>query len=137
LDGRVLRASGAGVVASTADRQQEKLTGKQLAVNEESRAKTARRYSHFLCPKPPLGSFTKAIGLGSTMPSWCSGSTHGFCIREGIRRLLRSQPRRLGFGQQRQARPRRYTSYISWVVCEATQNRNVLLCSKAELSTLL
>ncbi len=27
----------------------------------------------FLCPKPPLGSFTKAIGLGSSMPSWRSG----------------------------------------------------------------
>ena len=37
----------------------------------------------FLCPKPPLGSFTKAIGLGSTMPSWRSGKTHGFCVTGG------------------------------------------------------
>jgi hypothetical protein len=37
----------------------------------------------FLCPKPPLGSFTKAIGLGSSMPSWRSGNTHGFCVTGG------------------------------------------------------
>lgn len=36
-----------------------------------------------LCPKPPLGSFTKAIGLGSTLPSWRSGKTHGFCVTGG------------------------------------------------------
>jgi hypothetical protein len=37
----------------------------------------------FLCPKPPLGRFTKAIGLGSTTPSWRSGKTHGFCVTGG------------------------------------------------------
>src|ERR1039458_1287868 len=29
------------------------------------------------------GSFAKAIGLGSSMPSWRSGNTHGFCVTGG------------------------------------------------------
>src|SRR5215470_11699268 len=37
----------------------------------------------FLCPKPPLQGFTKAIGLRSSLPSWRSGKTHGFCVTGG------------------------------------------------------
>ena len=38
----------------------------------------------------------------------------GCASQEGSRRLLRSQPRRLGFGQPRQARPRRSYANIPW-----------------------
>jgi hypothetical protein len=37
----------------------------------------------FPMPKASLGGFTKAIGLGSSMPSWRSGKTHGFCVTGG------------------------------------------------------
>ena len=84
LDGRLFRTARVGVMASGADGQRQKLTGDLAApVHKESRAKAARRPSRSLCPKPPLGSFTKAIGLGSSMPSWRSGNTHGFCITGG------------------------------------------------------
>jgi len=84
LDGRLFRTTWAGVVASGADGQRQKLTGEPATpVNQERRAKVARRSSHLLCPKPPLGSSTKAIGLGSTMPSKRSGNTHGFCVTGG------------------------------------------------------
>src|ERR1019366_8520840 len=33
----------------------------------------------FDMPKASLGSFTKAMDPGTTMPSWRSGNTHGFC----------------------------------------------------------
>ena len=76
LDGRLFRTSGAGAVASGPGGEPEKLNGEPAAtVNKERRAKAARRSSRLLCPKPPLRSFTKAIGLGSSMPSWCSGNT--------------------------------------------------------------
>src|SRR5260370_29962481 len=51
-------------------------------------------------------------------------------------RFLRSQPRRIGLGSVRQARPRRDEINISWVVSTTTPNRNFLLCWKAELSIL-
>ena len=38
-------------------------------------------------------------------PSRRSGNTLGFCVTGGSRRLLRSQPRRLGFGQPRRRDP--------------------------------
>ena len=38
----------------------------------------------------------------------------GCASQEGSRRLLRSQPRRLGFGQPHQARPRRSYANIPW-----------------------
>src|SRR5215470_4746016 len=47
--------------------------------------------------------------------------------QEGSRRLLRSQPRRLGFGQPRQARPRRGYANIPWGLTVSLQNRNFLL----------
>jgi hypothetical protein len=37
----------------------------------------------FPTPKASLGGSTKAIGLGSTMPSWHSRKTHGFCVTGG------------------------------------------------------
>jgi hypothetical protein len=37
----------------------------------------------FAMPKASLGDSTKAIGLGSTIPSWHSGKTHGFCVTGG------------------------------------------------------
>src|SRR5450432_2075768 len=83
LDGRLLRTPRAGVMASGTDGQREELRGEAEAVNKERRAKAARRSSRFICPKPPLRSLTKAIGLGSTMPSWRSGKTHGFCVTGG------------------------------------------------------
>lgn len=42
---------------------------------------------------------------GSTKPSWRSGTLTGFASQEGIRRLLRSQPRRLGFGHRTRRDP--------------------------------
>jgi hypothetical protein len=49
-------------------------------------------------PKPPLASFTQPMSLGSPMPSWRSGSTHGFCIhRRAFADCFGSQPRLLGF----------------------------------------
>ncbi len=35
----------------------------------------------FLCPKPPLRSFTKAMGPGRTDPSWRSGN---YCVTGGV-----------------------------------------------------
>ena len=49
---------------------------------------------------------------------------------------FRSQLRRIGFGLPRQARPRHGGSNITRVVAATAQNRNFLLCWKAELSTL-
>src|ERR1039458_6046698 len=37
----------------------------------------------FDMPKASLGSFTKARDPGTTMPSWRSGNTHGFCVTGG------------------------------------------------------
>jgi hypothetical protein len=37
----------------------------------------------FTTPKPQLEGFTKAMGPGSPMPSWRSGSNHGFCVTGG------------------------------------------------------
>jgi hypothetical protein len=37
----------------------------------------------FDMPKASLGSFTKAMDPGTTMPSWRSGNTHGFCVTGG------------------------------------------------------
>src|ERR1700733_6776487 len=52
----------------------------------------------------------------------------GSASREGPRRLLRSQPRRLGFGQPHQVRPRR--SYANITIGSGNQT------PKPELSTL-
>src|SRR5215210_3570451 len=53
----------------------------------------------------------------------------GSASQEGSRRLLRSQPRRLGFGQPRRARPRR--SYANITIGSSNSTR------KPELSTWL
>ncbi len=37
----------------------------------------------FDMPKASLGSFTKAMDPGATMPPWRSGNTHGFCVTGG------------------------------------------------------
>src|ERR1035441_11082146 len=37
----------------------------------------------FDMPKASLGSLTKATDPGTTMPSWRSGNTHGFCVTGG------------------------------------------------------
>src|ERR1039457_3595085 len=52
------------------------------------------------------------------------------CRERAHSRFLRSQPRRIGLGSARQARPRRDEINVSWVVLTATQNRNFLLCWK-------
>ena len=38
----------------------------------------------FLCPKPQLGGFTKAMDPDRTEPSRRSGNTHGFCVTGGL-----------------------------------------------------
>ena len=81
----------------------------------------------FLCPKPQLRDSTKAMDPGRAEPSWRSGKITGSASQEGSRRLLRSQPRRLGFGQPRQARPRRGCANIPWRPQPGPQNRNFLL----------
>jgi hypothetical protein len=50
---------------------------------ESAKGLAARRTSRLINPKPPLGGLTNAIGLGSTMPSWRSGKTHGYCVTGG------------------------------------------------------
>ena len=82
--------------------------------NLERQAEAARRSSRLKCPKPRSEVSPKQWALGSTMPSWRSGKTHGFASQEGIRRLLRSQPRRFGFGLPLRARPRRGCANITW-----------------------
>src|ERR1039457_3263911 len=79
LDGRLLRTPWAGVVASGAHRQREELRARGDS-QSGTPGKSGPAGFAFSCPKPPLGSFTKAIGLGSSMPSWRSGNTHGFCV---------------------------------------------------------
>ena len=61
----------------------------------------------FLCPKPQLGEFHQSNGSRlNESPPGAPVRLTGSASQEGSRRLLRSQPRRLGFGQPRQARPR-------------------------------
>src|ERR1022692_3949008 len=84
LDGRLLRSAGASVMASGTDSQREKLSACIASSNQQGTpGKSGPADFAFLCPKPPLGSLTKAIGLGSSMPSWRSGNTHGFCVTGG------------------------------------------------------
>jgi len=61
----------------------------------------------------------------------------GSASQEGIRRLLRSQPRRLGFGQPPQARPRCGCANIPCGSQPDPQNRNFLLGWEPELSIWL
>jgi hypothetical protein len=82
LDGRLLRTPRTRAMAGGRDGQREEL--KEGGDHPSGTpGKNGPAIIAFLCPKPPLGSLTKAIGLGSTMPSWRSGSTHGFCITGG------------------------------------------------------
>ena len=84
VDGWLLRSARAGVMASGTDGQREKLSACIVSGSQSGTpGKSGPAAFAFLCPKPPLGSFTKAIGLGSTMPSWRSGKTHGFCVTGG------------------------------------------------------
>jgi hypothetical protein len=53
----------------------------------------------FLSPKPPLGSFTKAMDPGRTDLSWRSGNTHGFCVTGGAPPIASEPTPCLGFGQ--------------------------------------
>ncbi len=55
---------------------------------------------------------------------------------EGLNRFLRSQPRRIGLGIHIGRDPSVDQMNISWAVFATAENRNFLLCSKAELSTL-
>ena len=84
LDGRLLRSAGASVMASGTDSQREKLSACIASWSQQGTpGKSGPAGFAFICPKPPLGSLTKAIGLGSSMPSWRSGNTHGFCVTGG------------------------------------------------------
>src|SRR5262245_30123656 len=60
------------------------LTGMAAIIHEQGRpGKSSPANIAFLSPKPPLQGFTKAIGLRSSLPSWRSGKTHGFCVTGG------------------------------------------------------
>src|SRR5271157_2617117 len=84
LDGRLLRASGPGAMGSDTDGQRARLSWITAARGQQGTpGKSGPAVFAFLYPKPPLGSLTKAIGLGSSMPSWRSGKTHGFCVTGG------------------------------------------------------
>src|SRR5271167_2871740 len=61
----------------------------------------------------------------------------GSASQEGSRRLLRSQPRRLGFGQPRQARPGEAMRTLPSGSETGPQDRNFLLWREEELSTLV
>ena len=71
----------------------------------------------FLYPKPPLGSFTKSIQSSDTgKPSARNGPVSPGVIerhRRACADCFWSQLRRIGFGQPRQARPRRGGSNIT------------------------
>jgi hypothetical protein len=75
--------------------------------NEEGRATAARPASRFLCPRPPLRSFTKEMGQDlKARPANArkpSGTVGG---RRAWGRFLRSQLRRIGLGHPPRARPR-------------------------------
>ena len=51
-------------------------------------------------------------------------------------RFLRSHPRRIGLGYRSGRDPAAGNLTVSWVFSTSIQNRNFLLCWKAELSTL-
>ena len=70
-------------MAGDTDGQREELTIAASWSQQGTPGKNGPAVIALIYPKPPLGSFTKAIGLGSTMPCWCSGITHGFCITAG------------------------------------------------------
>jgi hypothetical protein len=89
-----------------------------------------------ICPKPRSGVSPKQWNPARQCPPGAPETLTGSASQEGIRRLLRSQPRRFGFGQPPQARPRRGSPNIPRVVRPTAQNRNFLLCWKAELSIL-
>ena len=82
--------------------------------NQEGRAKTARPTSRFLCPRPPLGSFTKEMGrpvVDDRCASRCAAKREKPSRRgkrpKGFQPIfLRSQLRRIGLGHPLQARPR-------------------------------
>src|ERR1039458_1124681 len=103
LDGRLLRASGASAMARGTDGQRENLSGSIAAWRRQGTPGRSGPPVAFLWPKPPLGSFIKAVAparqrvnapLGA--PETLTGS-----ISQGVSRLFRGQPRRFGFGQRK------------------------------------
>ena len=73
-------------------------------------------------------SFTKAMDPRlEQSPPGAPETLTGSASQEGSRRLLRSQPRRLGLGQPRQARPRQDCANIPWGPKTEPQNQNFLL----------
>jgi hypothetical protein len=99
------------------------------AVKKERRAKAARRSSHLQAQSlaRKFHQMHSAIRCRKALQakSWRACTD-----------CFRSQLRRIGFGRRHQVRPRCGGSNISRAVRTTAQNRNVLLCSKAELSTL-
>jgi len=72
--------------------------------NKESRANPARLSSRFLCPRPPLRSFTKEMGFLKYKRK--EALRDGLGSPKGFDRFLRSQLRRIGLGHPLRARPR-------------------------------
>jgi hypothetical protein len=129
MDGRILRATRTTSLAGNRECRRKESVSAQSRTMRCAGQKPPGDLRVYFHPKPPLGSFTKAMGPGRTDPSWHSGNTHGFASQEESRRLLRSQPRRLGFGCPHRARPRHG-------ICKLTCSGKPALL-KPELSTLL
>jgi len=112
LRGRIIEAGGKSAwmrVSSTAPLLR---CGGRSATEPEDHLENALFYS----PKPRLGSFTKQWIPAERTPPGAPETLTGSASQEESRRLLRSQPRRLGFGQLRQARPRLGCANITtWV----------------------
>ncbi len=91
LDGRFLRAAGAGVMACDTDGQREKLRAVTVDRQSGTPGKSGPAIFAFLCPKPLLGSFTKSIQPSDPgKPSKRTGPISPASL-EGFSRLL-SEP---------------------------------------------
>ncbi len=126
LDGRLLRTSWTGVVASGAHGQREKLSGADRSSQKGAPGKNGPAIFAFLCPKPPLGNFTKSI------PSYKTGKpSRRYAPVGGLTPTAfgaNSVASALGSSAKRDPGSRR--SNLPWEAVPAAQNRNVLLCSE-------
>jgi hypothetical protein len=105
--------------------------------NLERQAEAARRSSRLKCPKPRSEVSPKQWALGSTMPSWRSGKTHGFCVTGGHSPIApEPTPSLRLWATTPGATPTRLCQH-NMGIPEDPKNRNFLSGSKEELSTWL
>lgn len=84
MDGRILRATRTTSLAGNRECRRKESVSAQSRTMRCAGQKPPGDLRVYFHPKPPLGSFTKAMGPGRTDPSWHSGNTHGFCVTGGV-----------------------------------------------------